>query len=131
MNERQTARVYAVMHMAMMDASIGRWDAKYAYWYVRPFQADPTIATPVGRPNFPAYPSAHSCLSSAAAGVIVGLFPSTKTAMDAKVAEAGEARIFAGLHYRFDVTAGQELGYKVAALALTRVPKANVAIGLQ
>ena len=131
MNERQTARVYAVMHMAMMDASIGCWDAKYAYWYVRPYQAEPTIATPVGRPNFPAYPSAHSCLSSAAAGVIAGLFPSAKTVVDAKVAEAGEARIFAGLHFRFDVTAGQELGYKIAALALTRVPKANVAIALQ
>ncbi len=130
MNERQTARVYAVLHMAMMDASIGCWDSKYAYWYVRPFQADPTIGTPVGRPNFPSYPSAHSCLSSAAAGVIAGLFPTTKTTMDAKVAEAGVARIYAGLHYRFDITAGQELGYKVAALALTRVPAANVAIPL-
>lgn len=130
MNERQTARAYAVMHMAIMDASIGCWDAKYLYSYVRPFQADPTIATPVGRPNFPSYPSAHSCLSSAAAGVIAGLFPSTKTSMDAKVAEAGVARMYAGLHYRFDVTAGQELGYKVAALALTRIPAANVAIPL-
>ncbi|MEO7999186.1 MAG: vanadium-dependent haloperoxidase [Gemmatimonadaceae bacterium] len=130
MNERQTARVYAVLHMAMMDASIGCWDSKYNYWYVRPYQADPAMPTPVGRPNFPSYPSAHSCLSSAAAGVIVGLFPSTKTEMDAKVAAAGEARIFAGLHYRFDVTAGQELGYKVAALALTRVPAPNVLIPL-
>lgn len=130
MNERQTARVYAVMHMAIMDATIGCWDSKYAYWYVRPYQADPTIATPVGRPNFPSYPSAHSCLSGAAAGVIAGLFPSTKAVMDAKVAEAGVARIYAGLHYGFDITAGQELGYKVAALALTHVPKANVAIPL-
>lgn len=130
MNERQTARVYAVMHMAIMDASIGCWDSKYNYWYVRPFQADPTIATPVGRPNFPSYPSAHSCLSSAAAGVIAGLFPATKPVMDAKVAEAGVARMYAGLHYRFDVTAGQELGYKVAALALTRIPAPNVSIPL-
>lgn len=130
MNERQTARVYAMLHTAMMDASIGCWDSKYTYWYVRPFQADPTIATPVGRPNFPSYPSAHSCLSSAAAGVIAGLFPSTKASLDAKVAEAGVARMYAGLHYRFDITAGQELGYKVAALALTHVPAVNVLIPL-
>ncbi len=130
MNERQTARVYAVLHMAMMDASIGCWDSKYTYWFVRPYQLDATIATPVGRANFPSYPSAHSCLSSAAAGVIVGLFPSTKTVMDAKVAEAGVARIYAGLHFRFDVTAGQELGYKVGALALAHVPAAGVAIPL-
>ena len=130
MNERQTARVYALLHMAMMDATIGCWDSKYNYWYVRPYQADPTMPTPVGRPNFPSYPSAHSCLSSAAAGVIAGLFPDTKSTMDAQVAEAGIARMYAGLHYRFDVTAGQELGYKIAALALTRVPAANVAIPL-
>lgn len=130
LNERQTARAYAMLHMAMMDASIGCWDSKYLYWYVRPFQADPTIATPVGRPNFPSYPSAHSCLSSAAAGVITGLFPSTKTVMDAKVAEAGVARMYAGLHYRFDITAGQALGYSVAALALTKVPALNVPIPL-
>lgn len=130
LNERKTARVYAVLHMAMMDASIGCWDAKYAYWYVRPFQADPTISTPVGRPNFPSYPSAHSCLSGAAAGVLTGLFPSAATTLSAKVVEAGEARIYAGLHFRFDVTAGQELGRKVAALALTRVPAAGVSIPL-
>jgi membrane-associated phospholipid phosphatase len=130
MNERQTARVYAVLHMAMMDASIGCWDSKYTYWFVRPYQADPTLATPVGRPNFPSYPSAHSCLSSAAAGVIAGLFPNTKSLMDAKVEEAGLARMYAGLHYRFDITAGQDIGYKVAALALARVPAANAAIPL-
>ena len=130
MNERKTARVYAVMHMALMDASISCWDAKYAFWYVRPFQADPTITTPVGRPNFPSWPSAHSCLSAAAAGVLTGLFPSATSMLSAKVAEAGDARIYAGLHFSFDVTAGQEIGGKVAALALTRVPAAASAIPL-
>ncbi len=130
MNERKTARVYAVMHMALMDASISCWDAKYAFWYVRPFQADPTITTPVGRPNFPSWPSAHSCLSAAAAGVLTGLFPSASSMLSAKVAEAGDARIYAGLHFRFDVSAGQEIGGKVAALALTRLPAAGSAIPL-
>lgn len=130
LNERRTARVFALLHMAIMDATIGCWDAKYTYWYVRPFQADPSITTPVGRPNFPSYPSAHSCISSAAAGVLSGLFPSAQSMLAGKVTEAGNARIYAGLHYRFDVTAGQELGGKVGALALTKVPKANVAIPL-
>lgn len=130
MNERGAARVYALLHMAMMDASIACWDAKYTWWYIRPHQADATITTPVGRPNFPAYPSAHSCISSAAAGVLSGLFPSTKAMLDGKVTEAGLARLYAGLHFRFDLTAGQEIGRKVAELALTRIPKANTAIPL-
>jgi membrane-associated phospholipid phosphatase len=131
MNERRTARVYAVMHMAIFDATVACWDAKYAYWYIRPFQADPTITTPVGRPNFPSYPSAHSCITGTAAGVLTGLFPSAKAVLDAKIVEAGEARIYAGLHFRFDITAGQEIGAKVSGLALTRVPAKNSAIPLQ
>jgi membrane-associated phospholipid phosphatase len=130
LNERQTARMFAVMHMAMMDATIGCWDAKYAFWYVRPFQADPSITTPVGRPNFPAYPSAHSCLSAAAGGVLAGLFPEQQAFLAGRIEEAGVARLYAGLHFRFDITAGQDIGRKVAALALTRVPRANASIPL-
>ena len=130
LDERQAARTLAVMYMAIMDASIGCWDAKFAYWYIRPFQADPLITTPVGRPNFPAYPSAHSCLSAAAAGVLAGLFPAAADALQAQVAEAGVARLYAGLHFHFDVSAGQELGARVAALALERAPKGHEPIPL-
>ncbi len=130
-NERQSARVYALLHMAMRDATISCWDAKYAYWLIRPYQMDPSISTPVGRPNFPSYPSAHSCLAGAAAGVLSSLFPSSKAMMDAQVADAGISRIYGGLHYRFDVTAGQEIGAKVAALALTHVPAVNTPVVLR
>ena len=130
MNEEQSARVFATMHMAMMDASIGCWDAKYAYWYIRPFQADPAITTPVGRPNFPSYPSAHSCFSAAAVGVLAGIFPAQADSLNAMVVEAGDARIFAGLHYRFDVLAGQQLGASVAALALEKMPHGHDPIPL-
>lgn len=129
-DELVVSRMLAVMHMAGMDASIGCWDAKYTYWYIRPFQADPAITTPVGQPNFPSYPSAHSCLSAAYAGVLAELFPDAADDLRAQVAEAGVSRIYAGLHFRFDVTAGQELGYHVAALALQRAPGAGVSIPL-
>jgi membrane-associated phospholipid phosphatase len=127
LDERRTARVLALVHAAMMDASIGCWDAKYAYWHVRPHQADPAIATPVGRPNFPSYPSAHSCLSAAAVGVLAGLFPAAADDLHARVTEAGVARLYAGLHFRFDVEAGQQLGFAVARLALARAPRGHAA----
>ena len=130
LDERKAARVFALMHMAVMDASIGCWDAKYTYLYLRPSQADPAITTPVGLPNFPAYPSAHSCLSSAAVGVLAASFPSADAELRAMVEEAGVARLYAGLHFRFDVTAGQELGYAVAALALDRAPNGHRPIPL-
>jgi hypothetical protein len=123
LDERQTARMLAVMHMAIMDASIGCYEAKYLYWYLHPYQADPAITVPVTRPNFPSFPSAHSCLSAAAAGVLSGFFPSAKPDLQAMVQEAGMSRIYAALHFRFDVTAGQELGYGVARLALRRAAR--------
>jgi membrane-associated phospholipid phosphatase len=116
--------------MAIMDASIGCYEAKYHYWFIRPHQADPAITIPVNRPNFPAYPSAHSCLSAAAAGVLAGFFPSESRGLRAMVEEAGVSRLYAGLHFDFDVTAGQELGYAVARLALRRAPKGRRPIPL-
>ncbi len=130
-NERRTARVYALLQMAMLDATISCWDAKYAFSLIRPFQVDATISTPVGRPNFPSYPSAHSCITGTAAGVLTGLFPTAKAMLDAELVDAGVSRIYAGLHYRFDITAGNDIGAKVAALALTHIPAANTAIPLQ
>jgi membrane-associated phospholipid phosphatase len=132
MDERRAARVLAVTQMAIMDAAIGCYDAKYVFWYPRPYQMDAAITIPprVARPNFPAYPSAHSCLSSAAAGVLSAYFPREAGALQAMVAEAGVSRIYAGLHFRFDVTAGQQLGASVAALALRLAPDGHQPIPL-
>ena len=130
LGERATTRMYAVMYMAMMDASIGCWDAKFTYWYIRPHQADPLITTPVGRPNFPSYPSAHSCLSAAAVGVLVDAFPSSAGDLQAQVKEAGVARLYAGLHFRYDITAGNALGFAVARIAIERAPRGLQPIAL-
>jgi hypothetical protein len=130
LDERKAARVFAVMDMAMMDASIACWDAKFTYWYIRPYQYDPTIATPVGFPQHPSYPSAHSCFTSAGATVLAAYFPSRADYLFGLVEEAGEARIYGGLHYRFDVLAGRQLGYSVATLALALAPNDHEPIPL-
>lgn len=130
LDERRAARLLAVLHMAIMDASIGCYEAKYTYWYIRPYQVDPAITTPVGRPNFPSYPSAHSCLSAAAAGALAAFFPSASDDLRAKVEEAGMSRIYGGLHFRFEITAGRELGEAVAALAVRLAPDGHAGIPL-
>jgi membrane-associated phospholipid phosphatase len=129
-DERRAARMLAVLHMAIMDASIGCYDAKYAYWYIRPYQADPLLKTWVTRPNFPSYPSAHSCLSAAAGGVLEAFFPLATPELRAMVEEAGLSRIYAGLHFRFEITAGQELGEAVARLAMELAPNGHQRIPL-
>jgi len=117
-DERAAAHVFALTNAAAMDAVIGCWEAKYSYFYIRPSQANPAITLPIGLPNHPSYPSGHSCVSAASAEVLKAFFPEHATTLDAQVVASGMSRIYAGIHYRFDVTAGQALGRAVAGAAL-------------
>jgi hypothetical protein len=99
---------------------------------------DPTWTPLLTTPNHPEYPAAHGCLTSAVAGVLQAALKTP--AIDADVAgatggattlttarhfatvddllrEIVEARIDAGLHYRFSVHAGEQLGQQVVAWA--------------
>jgi hypothetical protein len=58
--EREAARILAYANAAAFDAQIACFDAKFTYWFIRPSQADPAITLPIGLPNHPSYPSAHS-----------------------------------------------------------------------
>ncbi len=120
LNEIRSARVFALLNMGMMDAGIACWDTKYHYWLIRPPQADSSINTPVGLPNFPSYPSAHATFSGAGAVVLGYLFPADKEALLAKAEEASLSRIYGGIHYRFDGDAGLAQGRAVANLAIAR-----------
>src|SRR5438093_10350660 len=119
LREREATHVFALRDPAMMDAAIGCWDAKLTYWFIRPPQADPAIELipAIGLPNHPSYPSAHSCYCGAAAGILSAFFPAKTDSLDAMVHEAGLARIYAGIHYRFDVDIGAQLGRNVARFA--------------
>jgi membrane-associated phospholipid phosphatase len=118
LNEYASAHVLALTHAAMMDALIGCWEAKYYYWYLRPSQADPTITLPLGLPNFPAYPSGHACVSAAATTVLQHFFPKHSAELADGLEQAGMSRIYAGIHYRVDMTAGQALGQSVGREAI-------------
>jgi len=117
-SEREAARVFALANMAGFDGLNACFDAKFAYYLIRPWELDNSIPTRVGRPNHPAYPSGHSCITSAYASALASLFPKERSRLEAMIEEAGMSRIYAGLHYRFDIEAGQELGRQVARYVL-------------
>lgn len=117
LRETEATHLLALLNMAMNDASIACFDAKYTYWLIRPSQADTTIALAIGLPNHPSYPSSHSCTSGAAAMVIGTLYPSEKGRLDAMADEIGLSRLYAGIHYRFDITTGLQIGKNVGSLA--------------
>lgn len=118
MSEVRAARVFALLNMAMDDAGVGCWEAKFYYFNPRPSQMDPSIKTRIGLPNFPSYPSGHSTFSAAAADVLSYLFPSGSASFAAMRDEAGISRLYGGIHYPSDISAGKAHGSRIAAYTL-------------
>ncbi len=116
--DAKAAQIMFLMNGAMYDALVGCFNAKYTYWFIRPPQADPGITLPVGLPPHPSYPSAHSCVSGSMSGVLMAEFPNERERLDAAAIEASLSRLYAGIHYRFDMVAGLALGRAVAAKAM-------------
>jgi membrane-associated phospholipid phosphatase len=115
------ARVFALATVAMADAAICCWDAKYTYWTARPITADPALDVLIPTPPFPSYTSGHASMSGAAATVLGHLFPEEATALAARAEEAMSSRLWAGIHFPIDcemgAIGGQQVGRLVAARA--------------
>ena len=137
-NEREAARILALANMATFDATNACFDAKFAYYLIRPTQyaalLGPAYAfnTLVPLPNHPSYPSGHSCQTASYATVLAAEFPDRETRdyLAQQVDDAGRSRMVGGLHYLFDCTVGQELGRNVANWVLGMAPVGHEEIPL-
>jgi membrane-associated phospholipid phosphatase len=109
----RAARSLALASVAMYDAFVACWDSKFTYWLYRPISADATLKPVFQTPPFPSYPSGHSTISSAAAEVFAELFPDAASIYRAKGRDASLSRVYAAVHYRFDVDSGDVLGERV------------------
>ncbi len=144
------ARLLAVAAMAMDDALIAVFDAKYAYNFWRPVTAirnaegaarDPGWTPFIDTPMHPEYPCAH-CIVSASLGAVldaeIGAGPAPKLSSASSTAggavrtwatvndftqEVAVARIYDGVHYRNSTEVGTAMGKKVGELASKRIPK--------
>jgi hypothetical protein len=143
----QTARMLAMAHVAGGDAMIACFDAKYHYWFWRPYQAIPQAADdgnpattadptwlPLGTtPNFPEYPSAHACHSTAVVTALDAFFGTDQVTftldsraprITARVRTYGRlhdvvkdvdwARVLVGFHFRNSDLQGTALGRAVS-----------------
>ena len=141
----QTARMLAMAHVAGGDAMIACFDAKYHYWFWRPYQAIPladtdgnpaTVADPSWKPlgttpNFPEYPSAHACHSTAVVKALDAFFGTDRVpfTLDSRVTgmtadayyrrlhdvvkDVDRARVLVGFHFLSSDLQGSALGRKV------------------
>jgi hypothetical protein len=123
-NPPRAARVNALLSVAMHDAMVACWDAKYFYWRIRPFQAHPGLGTLFPTPNHPSYPAAHGAGSGAAGAMAAYLFPRDAAFFTDNANQLAQSRLWAGIHYPSDIDAGLALGRTVAQTVIDQ--RANV-----
>lgn len=150
--------LYAKMGMALCDAGIAVWNSKYIYNVIRPIQyirdvMDPSWNTILNNPlnnvqsltpEFPAYPSGHSCFGGAGSSVMAEIFgnntqytdvchygrtefistPRTYTTIMEAGVENAYSRLPLGVHFRMDCDEGLRLGY-LAASRVSQLPWHN------
>lgn len=120
LNPPRAARLYAISAVTMYDAILACWDAKYAYWGIRPDQYDTTYKPLMASPPFPGYPSGHAVSGGAMSELLSYFFPEDKAFIQTKAKEGAESRFQAGIHFRTDNEVGLELGRKVAAAVVQK-----------
>jgi hypothetical protein len=144
----ENARLFGQLAMAMADASIVCWDNKFTYSFWRPLTAiraghldgnartdsDSAWVPLITTPGHPSYPSGHATVSGAARRILEHVFgkdghdivlttPSlptvlSYTAFDEITADIDDARIYGGIHFRFDQEAGAHQGRHVGSYVL-------------
>lgn len=121
LNPPQAARLYAITAVGMYDGFVSCWDAKYAYWGIRPDQYDPTYRPLIPTPPFPGYPSGHAMLGSVITELYSYFFPADRAYFQKKAKDGAESRFQGGIHFRTDNEVGLEMGKKVAAIIIQKV----------
>jgi hypothetical protein len=139
----ENARIFALLGMAISDASIAVYETKYYYNFWRPVTAIRAGATDsndktdpdgswlplIATPAFPSYPSGHATLSGAARTVLERLMGKQDIAITLSSPALGvilhytewkqicddidDARIYGGIHFRFEQEAGARQGRDV------------------
>jgi hypothetical protein len=143
LDEWQSARLFALVNLAMAEGYIGGFEAKYHFNYWRPATAiresgDASWLPDLDTPPVPDYPSTHTVLGAAAAAVLARFFDTdmvsfsmTSGAPYAGITrrfwsfseaaqENGASRILAGIHFATAVRAGYVQGDLIGAWTYDR-----------
>jgi tetratricopeptide (TPR) repeat protein len=121
LDEETYAKTQKILAQSIADSFIQCWRIKFAHWYPRPSQIVPGLRLTVADPEFPAYPSGHSCSGQSAAEVLSFLFPEKKDTWQTISFSTRAARLVGGVHWEIDTRMGAYLGQQVGSAILTRL----------
>jgi hypothetical protein len=109
-NPPLSSRNYALVQVAMYDAVLAAYNAKYQY-NVEPPEGVDTAVSPGADPS---YPSEHAAIAGAAARILAHLYPNQSAQrLEEQAEEAAQSRVQAGVNTPSDVQAGLTLGKAV------------------
>ena len=104
------ARIYTVLNIAFHDMAIAVFDAKYAYWGIRPVQLDSTYKPLITTPPFPGYPSGHAAGAATSCAVLEYFFPADAAQFHQLAQDCADSRFYAGIHFRTDNETALKMG---------------------
>lgn len=141
----QNARAFALINMSISDSLVVSFATKYRYNFWRPETAiragasdangrtegDTSFAPLVGTPCFPGYPSNHASGTNGGLEMLRRLYGAARhsltlsnaglgvsrqyTSLNQIADDVDDARVYGGIHFRFDQDGGNRLGRNVAA----------------
>jgi MYXO-CTERM domain-containing protein len=140
----ESARLFALLNIALADSRAAVADAKYEYGFWRPVtairaaaddgndltEADATWNSLLDTPNHPESPSGHSATGAAGAGILKAWFGEARPvsvasltltatvrnfpSVTAAAQENADSRVYGGIHFRFSNEIGLDLGYALS-----------------
>jgi hypothetical protein len=110
----RNARTLALMNIAVYDAMVSAWGAKYQYNRPRPAQLDDRIPLAIDTPKSPSYPSELAVAAGAASEILAYAWPADAQYFRDLAVEAARAGLVAGINYPSDFHSGLLLGRTVA-----------------
>lgn len=119
-NPPYTSRALAYLSVAQYDALVATWHYKYKYNRKAPSKIDASITPLLPVSELPSYPSEDAVVAAASYTILAAMFPGEVPYLEAKLAEAKNARLWAGTNVMSDITAGESLGKAVAAKVMGR-----------
>jgi MYXO-CTERM domain-containing protein len=150
----ESARLFALLNIALADSRATAADAKYEYGFWRPATAiraaaddgndltepDLTWNSLLDTPNHPEFPSGHSATGAAGAGILRAWFGDARpvsvasltltatvrnfSSMTAAAQENADSRVYGGIHFRFSNDIALGLGYALSDYVSTNLLQA-------
>lgn len=118
-----SARIMSILTKAINDAFIITSHFKYFWNRPRPVQLEENLKTILETPSSPTYPSIYAVVTAVSMEIISYYFPTEKDKLLQLKQQASISRLYAGVHFKSDLSQGIRLGNQIAKLIIEEISR--------